>query len=97
MQQKHKILASLIANSKQIYTTNGTIPVSKSSSFRNTGKVSGVAIMGQMASNKYGAVLQYYIQLQLGSTVPWQLGLLLRCLNKEIQTGGNRECCNLKS
>ena len=55
MQQKHKILASLIANSKQIYTTNGTIPVSKSSSFRNTGKVSGVAIMGQMASNKYGS------------------------------------------
>ena len=35
-------------------TTNGTIPASETFSFRNAGKWSGVAIMGQRASNKYG-------------------------------------------
>ena len=38
IQQKQKIHAPLIANSKQVYTTNGTIPAEEHFSFRNTGK-----------------------------------------------------------
>ena len=38
IQQKQKINAPLIANSKQVYTINGTIPAEESFSFRNTGK-----------------------------------------------------------
>ena len=54
IQQKHKINATLIANSKKNnITTNDTIiPASESFSFQSTRKWSGVTIMGQRASKR---------------------------------------------
>ena len=54
IEQKHKIHASLIANSKQYnMTTNGAILASELFSFQDTGKWSRVGIMGQRASNTW--------------------------------------------
>ena len=58
-------------------TTNGTVPASESFSLRNPGKWSGVVVMGQRTSDKYGG-FENDIQLQLGPTVTLWLGLLLR-------------------
>ena len=54
--------------SKYNITTYGTIPASESFSFWNTEKLSGVAIMDQRASNKYGS-FENDIQLKLGPAV----------------------------
>ena len=63
-QKQNACTIDLKTLSKYNITTNGTIPGLKSYSFRNTGKWSGEAIMGQRASNKYGS-FDNGIQFQL--------------------------------
>ena len=58
IQQKHKTHAPLIANSKQIiyyHKLHNSFTIHKYFTFRNTGKWSGMAMMGQRGSKKYGS------------------------------------------